>query len=258
MMNTVPIFNKYVRAMKAVGLSIRYPSLARQCVKKVIQFLYSEGNFKLKSLPKISLEQMVDQPHMVLKNFQFREGTVTPYELMVIAALISMMQPVNLLEIGTFDGNTTLQMAANSPANAQVHTIDLPPGEEYTSFPILQEDIKYVKDSKKQHLKFAAKLENKKIIQHFGDSATYNFNRFIQMAPIDFCFIDGGHSYECVKNDTEKALAILSAQGMILWHDFDPNFPGVYSYLCELCEKMPLFHIEGTTLVVKMHEISNL
>ena len=26
---------------------------------------------------------------------------------------------------------------------------------------------------------------------------------------VDFCFIDAGHTYECVKNDTEKALKVI-------------------------------------------------
>jgi hypothetical protein len=36
---------------------------------------------------------------------------------------------------------------------------------------------------------------------------------------VDFCFIDAGHSYECAKNDTEKALSVLKDDGVLLWHD---------------------------------------
>ena len=41
---------------------------------------------------------------------------------------------------------------------------------------------------------------------------------FIQDA--DFCFIDGGHSYECIKADTENSLRILSSNGAIVWDDY--------------------------------------
>lgn len=44
----------------------------------------------------------------------------------------------------------------------------------------------------------------------------------------DVAFIDGKHDYEDVKRDTEKALAVLSPDGLIAFHDYDhPAHPGV-------------------------------
>ena len=37
----------------------------------------------------------------------------------------------------------------------------------------------------------------------------------------DLIFIDGGHTYTCIKNDTdEKSLEMIKENGLILWHDF--------------------------------------
>jgi hypothetical protein len=36
----------------------------------------------------------------------------------------------------------------------------------------------------------------------------------------DSALIDGGHSEDVVKNDTQKALKLLRSEGMIMWHDF--------------------------------------
>ena len=49
----------------------------------------------------------------------------------------------------------------------------------------------------------------KKIVQHLGDSASYDFGKFSSEGQIEFCFIDGGHSYEIVKNDTEKVFPLM-------------------------------------------------
>jgi hypothetical protein len=39
-------------------------------------------------------------------------------------------------------------------------------------------------------------------------------------------------------------------QGVIAWHDYSAEWPGVFRYLVELSRGLPLVHIAGTTLVV--------
>jgi predicted O-methyltransferase YrrM len=107
-----------------------------------------------------------------------------------------------------------------------------------------------MRDAQKQIPKFVSSSIQNKIVQHFGDSATYDFSNFTKKGKLDFCFIDGGHSYECVKNDTEKCLSILAQGGALLWHDFCPNCRGVYRYLIEIGQTLPLRHISNTSLVI--------
>ena len=40
---------------------------------------------------------------------------------------------------------------------------------------------------------------------------------------MDLIFIDGGHTYSVVKNDSEKSFDMLSSSGIILWHDYVPG-----------------------------------
>jgi hypothetical protein len=54
-------------------------------------------------------------------------GNITPSELMIIAAFVKQRQPAVCFEIGTFDGRTTENMAANQPADGKCFTLDLPP-----------------------------------------------------------------------------------------------------------------------------------
>jgi len=44
----------------------------------------------------------------------------------------------------------------------------------------------------------------------------------------DLIFIDGSHTQEYVKNDTELALRLVQKNnGIILWHDYDTEWDGV-------------------------------
>ena len=155
---------------------------------------------------------------VTLSNYASRDGNVSSFELLALCHLIASSQPKTLLELGTFDGNTTLQMALNAPPSSLIHTLDLPSSQ--TEAPIDLEDLKYVQDEHKHLRKFMNTSVEKKIHQHFGDSTTYDYQLF---GTPDFVFIDASHSYACVKSDTENVLRILSPGGMVLWHDFTPT-----------------------------------
>jgi len=201
-------------------------------------------------LKVVSLDSLIgEKPEIVLEDFLSRNGNVSPYELLVIATLVAERKPQLILEVGTFDGNTTLQMALNAPEGAKIDTLDLPPGQTGTKEPVLKSDLQFIQDEAKQVRKFGESRVGHKVKQHLCDSTQVDFAQFAKERSLDFVFIDGGHSYECVKSDTENALPHLSENGCILWHDFTPLFGGVYQYLCELSKKVPLVHIAGTNLV---------
>lgn len=200
-------------------------------------------------IPRKRLDQLADCSRVVLENFSSRNGNLSPFEILAIASLIIARKPKRILEIGTFDGNTTLQMSLNALEDAMIHTIDLPADEMQTKKPVLDSDLLFIRDAIKSKRKFEDSVAAKKIRQHFGDSTQYDFSQFAKDGLLDFIFIDGGHSYECVRSDTENALKILNQAGCILWHDFTPHFGGVFRFLCELSQKLSLIHIEGTNLV---------
>src|SRR5437879_12273380 len=53
------------------------------------------------------------------------DGNVSAHELEIIAKLVKLTDPCVLFEIGTFDGRTTLNLAAHSREGTPVHTMDL-------------------------------------------------------------------------------------------------------------------------------------
>lgn len=211
--------------------------------------LVFEQIVKRAAVPKKALDELVDHPSVALENFLTRNGNVSPYELLALSSLAKARGAKRLLEIGTFDGNTTYQLALNTPKDAIIHTIDLPEGEVQTRQPVLDSDLQFIYDEKKEERKFQGTSVESKIVQHFGDSTRYNFQKFCEEGKPDFIFIDGGHSYQCVCSDTFNALEILEEGGCILWHDFTPLFGGVFHFLKELSKDLPLIHIEGTHLI---------
>jgi hypothetical protein len=248
-------FGKQTRRLKALLFALKYPSQLRAALRFSVNNLYEYGHDKIQPIPSISSEKIVNSGNPIsLLNPSVRNGNVSYLELLILASMVSMTRPKNLLEIGTFDGNTTLQIALNAP-NSKVHTIDLPSDGATTAVPIEQNDLQYVIDSEKKKRKYLGTPVEQNIVQHLGDSTNYDFNLFLQDGPIDFCFIDGGHSYECVKSDTENTLNVMSQNGVILWHDYNPNWPGVYQFLNELSSSLPLRRFEGTNLVVYSQKI---
>ncbi len=198
---------------------------------------------------KVLLESLVKPKRLVFENFFSRNGNLSPYEVMAICSIVADRKPRCLLEVGTFDGNTTLQMALNAPEDALIHTIDLPSENEMTAQPVLDSDLQFIRDERKRQRKFEGSAVANKVKQHFGDSTEYDFAKFTSMGPLDLIFIDGGHSYECVASDTKNARKVLAKDGCILWHDFTPHFGGVFQFLCELSKELPLVHVDGTNLV---------
>ncbi len=244
-------FHKTYRVLKALFFAVRYPSLIKPIAKPSVTSLYAAGVYRSSSLEKIAFEKVLCKKEAIsLENCYTRDGNVSYLELIVLCNILKITLPKNLLEIGTFDGNTTLQMALNTSEEALIHTIDLPGSADKTTLPILQREVKFVMDTKKQTRKYEESSQKHKIKQHLGDSTLYDFSRFCERGLLDFCFIDGSHSYESVQSDTEKTLENLSSKGTILWHDFDPNYPGVYGYLNGLSSKVKLYHIEKTSFAL--------
>ena len=55
-----------------------------------------------------------------------------------------------------------------------------------------------------------------------------NFLKKIDMAKIDYVFLDGGHTYETVKNDLKYSAPVLENNGTILCDDYNLSYaPGV-------------------------------
>ena len=167
-------------------------------------------------LPEVNLAQLVGAGPVHLLEPYAVDGNVTVTELVVLASIARMYRPETIFEIGTFDGRTTLNLAANAP-DARVHTLDLPAGE-ITGLAVKPGDDKYI-NKQVSGARFGGTEYESRIVQHYGDSATFDFSPF--EGTIDLVFVDGAHSYDYVRNDSQIALKLLRrGRGVVLWHDY--------------------------------------
>ena len=181
------------------------------------------------------------------------DGNISLAEIAVMSKLVKRYNPQRLFEIGTFDGRTTLNLAANASAEAEVYTLDLPKDKlSETNLPLETGEEKYI-DKTESGVRFLGTDCQQQITQLYGDSATYDFSPFFNT--VDFIFIDGSHSYQYVLNDSKRALELLhNGQGVIIWHDYGkPWWQGLTTALNEMYAEGKEFkniqHIQGTSLV---------
>lgn len=234
------------KGLEALAFGFRYPSLTIRSLGRGLAGLYREKVTRRSPIPAMTLDALVERETSVtVSDFEARDGNVSLYELLAISAIVRHRQPRVVLEIGTFDGNTTLQMAQNSPQGARIHTLDLPPGSAAAA-KLDPHDRPYIDDTAKAERRYERSPYADKVVQHLGDSATFDFG---SLPRPEVAFIDGSHSYDYVKNDTEKVLRILAPGGIILWHDYRPAWPGVIRYLDERSRDLDLARIDGTSLV---------
>ena len=192
-----------------------------------------------------------DETNVNLSRIADVAGNITPTELMIIAAFVKQRQSAVCFEIGTFDGRTTENIAANQPDSGKCFTLDLPPdATDKAALPLASGDITYI-NKPVSGARISEQTRSSKITQLYGDSGTFDFSPYL--GRVDLMFVDGSHSYEYVLSDTEKAYQMVHPGGLLLWHDYNSRWwPGVTRALNQLQSQDPRFaeirHIENTAL----------
>lgn len=208
---------------------------------------------EVEMVPRVSFNELIgDTPAVRLLEPDGVDGNVSLLELMTLVAMVRSMDPRRIFEIGTFDGRTTLNLAANSHPEARVFTLDLPRSDlDATSLRVSSGDRAFIAKDE-SGARFHGRPESARIEQLFGDSARFDFSPYT--GSVDFVFIDGSHAYEYVLKDTETALRLMSPRGgVVFWHDYG-IWPGVTRALNELFSSgeepfRALRRVEGTSLV---------
>jgi predicted O-methyltransferase YrrM len=154
-------------------------------------------------------------------------GSGSTGEMAALAAITAAMRPKTILEFGTFDGASTWHLLANAHEACTLTTIDLPSGT-------------VVDGSSDLDLQGKAGRRTFLPADHRVRLLEVDSRHWIpDISGVDLCFIDAGHTYECVKNDTEKVMPLMRSGGLILWHDaaWRRDGYGVNRYLTELRAK---------------------
>lgn len=206
---------------------------------------------------KVHLAEEVEL-HQVVRKFdtldlgptsRFMDGALPWFDLVALLAIACDRMPRTVLEIGTYFGYSTHALALHLPEST-IHTVDLP-----LSFDDRQDDSPLPKDDfhliRKRRVGegFRSDPSVSNVVQHFGDTATWDFQA---AKDATFFFIDGSHTYEYARNDTDKCLALCKdQQATFLWHDYNDGHPGVIRCLSDLIKAgRPVKHISRTNLAI--------
>jgi predicted O-methyltransferase YrrM len=219
--------SKVVKFFKGLILLIRKPYFINLILKE-------EGilaaDFK-KKFPNLTLQQIdlfawPEAQEIQLELMAFLSGSSLPTDFALLQILCRKYQVENYFEIGTWRGESAANVA---PFVKQVHTLNLS-DEQLRNMGCEESYIK-------AHRTFSDKLSN---VNHlFGDSAVFDLAAFEKK--MDLIFIDGDHSKEGVRRDTQRMLQLRrNEQSVIVWHDAksDTEYPR-YDVLQGIFEGLP-------------------
>lgn len=148
-------------------------------------------------------------------------------EMFLLVMFAVQTDAKNIFEFGTFLGQTAYNLSLNVPG--RIHTLA----------------IHSERDTKKAWEGHPLKGQ---IIAHHGNSSTFDFQPFI--GQMDLVFVDGDHTHKGCWIESRNALKMLRRDGLVVWHDYAPCWPGVVCTLNELSKEIPLVHLQHTSLVI--------
>ncbi len=218
---------------------------------------YRIGSWSYGKLNRVFISEVfkgIEQGEVILRN-AFDKDFYTSADMQEVFMLCSIMKHIgakNVLEIGTFDGNTTMNLALNLPENGNITTVDLPTewdGSLALDIPEIYKNVTERSGVGRQYKEYPELT--KKINQIYEDSAKLDWNTL--PTPFDMIFLDGCHHYEYVKKDTENALVHLKTGGILVWHDYG-MIEDVSRVVDSYIGKMKIYALRGTRIALAINE----
>lgn len=177
----------------------------------------TQAEFLIPQVPSGRIWDQFDLTEVTMLPRQLRDHlwAMPENELLVLSTICQLLKPQRVFEFGTFTGASTLAIAANTPAETEIHTLDIPPSQRRLHRTGVGSDIPF--DYEVGEVFRGTPWENKITIHH-DDSR--HFDTSDLQGQMDLVFVDADHTYEFAHNDTAKALEMLAPGGSILWHDY--------------------------------------
>jgi len=157
-------------------------------------------------LPTVDLLDLFGSFDECVRPYAYLEGGSTTIDLALLRAFARRYDGCRYLEIGGWRGESVANVAAVA--------------RECISLSLSEEEMRkqgwgeaYLATARH----YSARLEN---VIHLGhDSKTFDFSPYY--GKCDLVFIDGDHSYDGVRSDTENAFRLLrNDRSVIVWHDY--------------------------------------
>lgn len=203
---------------------------------------YVKNNYSINQLPTIELLDLCPNFNEEINCYSFLEGSSLISDIAILKCLAKHFPNCKYLEIGSWRGESLFNVAEVA--------------EFCTSISLSKEEMEQRGFSKSfidVHGIFTKGLDN--IIQIGHDSTTFDFSK---LGKFDLIFIDGNHSYEAIKKDTENAYKLLkNNNSVIIWHDYSFELESVrYETLAAILDGSlsknigNLYHISNSKCVI--------
>jgi len=237
------------RLLKPEGLKKRARLLRTLLVSRAVHdeetmhLVYSWSSGTLSRVPLETLFPGIDScGSVVIRKPESRTigWSLDLQELVHLLTIIRFTGAKQILEIGTFDGFTALNVAANLDDGGQISTVDLP--QERQEF---EGTITNLSDARIVGVQYRGEKEETRIKQLWADSTTTDWTTF--GSRFDLILVDACHEYPYVKSDSLNAIRHVRPGGVVIWHDYG-FIPDVSRAVDEIALEHPVVAIKGTRL----------
>ena len=199
-------------------------------------------------LPEISLLDIMDPFNEQVEWYSYLGGASRAIDIALLMALARRYENCRYLEIGTFRGESIANVAKIA---STCFSISLSEQE------MRQKNLpaKFID----QHFMFCQDKKNIHVIRH--NSQTFDFSYFTE--PFDLIFIDGDHTYQGIKKDTENVFSLLKDDDSVLvWHDYTLSLDTIrWTTLAAILDgsreehRSHLYHVKNTMCAVFMKQM---
>ena len=249
--------NETLETLKSLEQTLRAKQSGIVTIKPKLIFELVERSFE--NIPSINLPVPSSQI-----------GSVTTLEASLISSLLFLKSPKIVFEFGTFLGYTTSILLQNTDPSTKVFSIDLPHTvvpdygiTEPVDWDLIRSNDAYndaylTEQAAKSGERYLNLLKDNRLTLLKQDSRELIPENLGLLGKTDFIFLDGGHTDAIVRSDTQKSLEMLSAQGILVWHDYGSSIHNkVTDVVNEYSENSLVVQIKNTMLAVTSRDLSS-
>jgi len=184
----------------------------------------------VRKIPEVAIEGLLPGKEVrVTSQFFFDvPASISLLEAYSLALLMKRVGAKRVFEFGTYKGVSTTQLALNLPSDGEVHTLDLPDDGPALGLEISKDYEREIAAEGGKGSLIPEELLSR-VVFIKNDSARFDPGPI--EGTFDLVFVDGAHSSDYVRNDSEKGWRLLRPGGVLVWHDFAPNHPEVVRYI---------------------------